>query len=110
MARYQILYWRHIPLGVKATDVAGTIRKNLPPDFQELFQEVASGSRKNETGPFTTSGFRWEDEQEREGTAAEVVSAVIEELIENWDLEKALSAFKEQAAVGDTVFINLKDL
>lgn len=110
MARYQILYWRHIPLGVKATDVAGTIRKNLPARFQEMFQEAAAHSKKGDTGPFTTSGFRWADELEREGSAETVAAEVIDELIESWNLEESLTAFKEQKSSGDTTFIDLKQL
>jgi hypothetical protein len=58
MAQYQILYWRYIPLGVKATDLNGTVRENLPSRFQE--------ARDQHVGLYfdvsmeRTAGARWE--------------------------------------------------
>jgi hypothetical protein len=111
MAHYQILYWRHIPLGVKATDITGTVRKNMPPHFQETFQQAAArNNRDNAASPFTTSGFRWEDKQEREGGAAEVAEMVIQELIDSWHPEESLDDFKEKEPELNRQFINLKKL
>ena len=111
MAHYQILYWRHIPLGVKATDITGTVRKNMPPKFQETFQQAAaSNDRDNSASPFTTSGFRWDDEQEREGGAAEVAGLVIQELIDSWNSEESLVDFEKKEPELGQQFINLKKL
>ena len=85
MARYQVLYWQQIPLGVKATDIESTVRENLPIRFQEAFQEAASHGRDSEGGKYTTSGFRWSEVYEREGSASEVAAAVATELIKSWD-------------------------
>ena len=46
MARYQILYWEHIPLGVKATDVNGTVRENLPTRFQEAVERARDDAQR----------------------------------------------------------------
>jgi hypothetical protein len=86
MARYQILYWQHIPLGVKATDIESTVRENLPIRFQEAFQEAAAHDKNSEGGKYTTSGFRWSEESERDGSASDVAAAVAQELIESWDI------------------------
>ncbi len=92
MARYQILYWEHIPLGVKATDVNGTVRENLPVRFQEAVERASLRAGQTSAAAYT-SMFKWGKEQERDGTAAEVATAIVKELDETWDEEEALNAF-----------------
>ena len=113
MARYQILYWRHIPLGVRAFDINGVARLNLPAPFQEIFQTAAAASRSTPTSPsgiYTTSGFRWSQERDREGSAAEVVKAVIKEVADGWDEERALAVYEAQRSQGVIPFVDLKDI
>lgn len=95
MARYQILYWEHIPLGVKATDVNGTVRENLPARFQEAVERASSQAGHSSAAAYT-SMFKWGKEQEREGSAAEVAKAVAHELDETWDEEEALAKFNQE--------------
>lgn len=95
MARYQILYWEHIPLGVKATDVNGTVRENLPARFQEAVENAASRAGQTTAAAYT-SMFKWGKEQEKEGTAAEVAAAVAKELDETWNEEEALGLFQKE--------------
>jgi hypothetical protein len=92
MARYQILYWEHIPLGVKATDVNGTVRENLPARFQEAVEEASMKAGQTSAAAYT-SMFKWGKEMEREGTAPEVASAIARELDETWNEEEALGLF-----------------
>ena len=87
MARFQILYWEQIPLGVKATDVNGVVRENLPPRFQEAVENAASQAGQTSAAAFT-SMFKWGKEQEREGTASQV-AAVARELDQIWNEEEA---------------------
>lgn len=94
MARYQILYWEHIPLGVKATDVNGTVRENLPPRFQEAVERATQ--RGGQSTAAYTSMFKWGKEQEREGAASEVATAIAEELDAMWNEEEALEDYKNQ--------------
>jgi hypothetical protein len=94
MARYQILYWEHIPLGVKATDVNGTVRENLPARFQQAVENAASRAGQTSAAAYT-SMFKWGKEQEREGSAAEVAAAIAKELDETWNEEKALGVFEK---------------
>ena len=93
MARYQILYWEHIPLGVKATDVNGTVRENLPGRFQQAVEDAASRAGQTSAAAYT-SMFKWGKEQEREGSAAEVAAAVAKELDETWNEDEALGLFE----------------
>ena len=94
MARYQILYWEHIPLGVKATDVNGTVRENLPARFQEAVERANSSADQSSAAAYT-SMFKWGKEQERDGTATEVASAIAKELDETWNEEEALGLFEK---------------
>lgn len=94
MARYQILYWEHIPLGVKATDVNGTVRENLPARFQEAVEKASLRAGQTSAAAYT-SMFKWGKEQELEGSAAQVAAAVAKQLDETWDEEEALGLFEK---------------
>jgi len=95
MARYRVLFWRHIPLGVKATDVNGMVRVNLPARFQEAFQQAVAKSSKINEGTYTTSSFKWSAAQIREGSAAKVAALVAKEIEAEWDEEKARIHYEE---------------
>lgn len=110
MARYQILYWQHIPLGVKGSDIEGTVRVNLPASFQEMFRHFALQGRKSGEEAYTTSGFRWEQEQEREGSAAQVAAAIVTELVATWNPAEAWHHFQQQISEQALVFVNLQEL
>jgi hypothetical protein len=93
MARYQILYWEHIPLGVKATDVNGTVRENLPARFQEAVEKASKKAGQTSAAAYT-SMFKWGKEKERDGTAKEVAAAIAKELDDSWNEEEALGLFE----------------
>lgn len=95
MARYQILFWEHIPLGVKATDLNGTVRENLPARFQEAVQRASTRAGHDSTAAYT-SMFKWGKEQERDGSAREVAESVAKELDSTWNEEEALGLFQKQ--------------
>jgi hypothetical protein len=95
MAQYQILYWRYIPLGVKATDLNGTVRENLPSRFQEAIDRLALKDGETSTSAYT-SMFRWGPPKEREGSAAEVARAVVSELDAQWPDEIPLEPPAEE--------------
>jgi hypothetical protein len=96
MARYRILYWGHIPIGIKATDINGSVRENLPGRFQEAFGNAALRNKSTQTATYTTSNFRWGEEQVREGSAATVIAAIAKELDETWNEAEALALFEKQ--------------
>jgi hypothetical protein len=96
MARYQVLYWEYIPIGVKATDATGTVRKNLPPQFQDAFEKAVTQNRSNHSATYTTSGFHWSQEQVRGGNAAEVAASIVKDLIETWNEAQALASFEQE--------------
>jgi len=91
MAQYQVLYWRHIPLGVRATDLDGPVRENLSTRFQECVDRMAAQDGRTSTSAYT-SMFRWSKPQEREGSAAEVAKIVAAEIDAEWPDEIPLEA------------------
>lgn len=93
MARYQILYWEHIPLGVKATDVNGTVRENLPARFQEAVEQASQKAGQTSAAAYT-SMFKWGKEKEREGSAKDVAATIAKELDDSWNEEEALGLFE----------------
>lgn len=110
MARYQILYWEHIPIGVKATDAHGMVRENLPRRFQEVFERTVSENRGNSPSNYSTSGFRWSEEKVLTGTAADVTALVVKLLNETWDETQALTAFERQKSKQPESFLDLNKL
>jgi len=94
VARYQILYWEHIPLGVKATDVNGTVRENLPARFQDAVERASEKAGQTSAAAYT-SMFKWGKEQEREGSAQEVAAMIAQELDETWNEDEALGLFEK---------------
>ncbi len=110
MARYQILYWQHIPLGVKATDIHGTVRQNLPDRFQETFQQASAQAAQNGAGAYSTSGFRWGTEHQLEGSALSVATAVSQKIIQTWNADDARQRFERQKSENAIAFLDLKKL
>ena len=79
MALYQILYWQNIPSQVKAWDDADEIKVELAPRFMTRIDEAAQSQGLTSTDAYLAQ-WKWSDEQERDGTAAEVADAVKKEL------------------------------
>lgn len=110
MARYQILYWEHIPIGVKATDAHGMVRENLPRRFQEVFERTVAENRGNGPSNYSTSGFRWSEEKVLNGTAADVTAMVVKILNDTWDETQAITAFEQQKSGRTRDFLDLNKL
>jgi hypothetical protein len=79
MAIYQILYWQNIPSQVKAWDDLDEARLELAPRFMVRIDEAAQSQGLTSTDDYLGQ-WKWSDEQERPGTAAEVAEAVKKEL------------------------------
>jgi hypothetical protein len=74
--------WRGIPSQVKASDAAGaTVSRLLPGSFQQEIDRVAMAEGLMDTDAYL-DGWSWSDPAERPGSAADVVEAVVAELIE----------------------------
>jgi hypothetical protein len=79
MALYQILSWQEIPSQVKAWDDFDEVRVELPQRFIARIDQAAQSQGLTQTDDYLAE-WKWSEELEREGTAAEVAEAVRKEL------------------------------
>lgn len=78
-SKFQILHWQDIPSQVKAWDDFNEIKVELPQRFAVRIDSLAQAKGLTSTDDFL-SQWKWSEEQERAGTAAEVAQAVKQEL------------------------------
>jgi hypothetical protein len=80
MARYQVLYWKHIPAQVKVSEGGKrTISRPMPDRFQVEIDRVAMQEGLTGTDGYLEQ-WRWTPKLERPGPAEEVANALIQEL------------------------------
>ena len=83
MATYKILYWQEIPSQIKADDGADEVSLAMPARFMQRIDDLALRRGLHGTDDYLEQ-WNWSEEQEREGTAAEVAEAVMAELEAKW--------------------------
>jgi hypothetical protein len=79
MATYQILYWQDIPSQLKVWDDSDEIKLELPPRFAERIDHAAQTQGQTSTDDYL-SHWKWSEEEDRPGTAAEVAELLKKEL------------------------------
>jgi hypothetical protein len=79
MATYKILYWQEIPSQIKAEDESDDVTLPLDPRFMERIDQLAAQRGLMGTDDYLAQ-WRWSEEQERDGTAADVAQAIRSEL------------------------------
>ncbi len=79
MALFQILYWQEIPSQIKAWDNFDEVKVELSQRFIAKIDQSAQSQGLTETDDYLAQ-WKWSDEEEREGTAQEVVETVRKEL------------------------------
>ncbi len=79
MARYQVMYWKHIPSQVKAWDGEAETRRMLPDYFQAAIDAYAMKDGSTEMDAYL-DGWQWGPVEERDGATLEVVDALVDEL------------------------------
>ena len=80
MARCQIMYWNDIPAQVKAADDEGNIEKAMLPDrFSEAIDAAAMAEGSTDSVAYL-EGWGWSEEEERSGSARQVVISLVTEL------------------------------
>jgi len=84
MAKYQILYWKEIPAQVRAFDGARAVSRPLPERYQIEIDRLAMEQGLAGTDAYLEQ-WRWSAKLERPGTAAEILDASVEELLNEWD-------------------------
>ena len=88
MAKYQILYWKEIPAQVKAFDGARPVSRALPERYQVAIDRVAMEQGLTGTDAYLDQ-WHWSTKLERPGTAAEVLEAIYQELLAEWNARLA---------------------
>jgi hypothetical protein len=84
MARFRVMTWKGIPAQVRADDETGArVNRELPGWFAQEIDRVAMRDGLAGTDEYTGL-WSWSKPETREGTAEEVVTAVIRELCDAW--------------------------
>lgn len=79
MARYQVMFWKHIPSQVKAWDEGGEVKRMLPDRFQVAIDAFAMKDGSTDMDAYL-DGWAWAAVEEREGSSQQVLDAVATEL------------------------------
>ncbi len=79
MARYQVMYWKHIPAHVKAWDEKGEAKRLLPDRFQAAIDAYSMKEGSTEMDAYLEA-WHWGPESERPGSAEDVVEVMVAEL------------------------------
>lgn len=79
MASYQILYWQEIPSQIKVMEGIDELIVELDPRFMVQIDRVAAERGCEEEDAYL-AGWHWGEPLEKEGTLAEVVALVKQEI------------------------------
>ena len=79
MAKYQVMFWKHIPAQVKVWDERGEVKRILPVRFQAAIDAFAMKDGSTEMGAYLEA-WRWGEAEERAGSAEDVANALVKEL------------------------------
>jgi hypothetical protein len=93
MAKYQVMYWKHIPAQIKAWDEHGEVKRMLPDRFQAAIDAYAMKDGSTGMDAYLEA-WRWSEPQERPGSAAEIADALVKE----FDLANPTSRLMNPAA------------
>jgi len=90
MARYQVMFWRHIPSQVKAWDGGTEVKRMLPDYFQAAIDAYAMKDGSTDMDGYL-AGWHWGPVEDRAGAPDDVVEALISELTESNPRSKLLN-------------------
>ena len=79
MAKYQVMFWKHIPSQVKAWEGTTEAKRMMPDRFQVAIDAYAMKDGSTDMDAYL-DGWHWGPVEERAGAADEVLAAVIAEL------------------------------
>jgi hypothetical protein len=97
MARYQVMYWKDIPVQVKAEDESGVKRAMLPDRFSEAVDAAAMAEGSADSDAYL-SAWEWGPEEQREGSAQAVLDAVVAELDEAYPRDRLIAMIQARKA------------
>jgi hypothetical protein len=75
VAKYKILYWKEIPTQIRAEDDLDDVTVMLDERFMTLIDAQAMKLGLQDTDSFLAQ-WKWSDEEEREGPAQDVATAL----------------------------------
>jgi hypothetical protein len=81
VASYQVTYWKHIPSQVKAWDESADVKSMMPDRFQVAIDAYSMREGSTDMDAYL-EGWRRGPVEERDGSAEEVLAAVVKELDE----------------------------
>jgi len=76
---YKVLYWQEVPSQIKAEDERDEVTLSMPDRFLERI-DVLAAKRGLQGADDYLAQWQWGEEQQREGSAADVAEAVRAEL------------------------------
>jgi hypothetical protein len=79
VASYQVMFWKHIASQVKAWAGEDQVKSMMPDYFQAAIDAYAMRDGSTDMDAYL-DGWKWGPVEERDGTPAEVLAAVVEEL------------------------------
>jgi Virulence factor len=79
MAKYQVMFWKHIPSQVKAWDGESEAKRMLPDYFQAAIDAYAMKDGSTDMDAYL-EGWKWGPVEERAGDPQEIIALVVEEL------------------------------
>ena len=79
MARYRIMYWKHIPQSFTVEGEGRTVKKQLSQKIQNAIDAYAMATGLTSTKDYSAQ-YRRGDWIERQGTPEEVAEALVSEL------------------------------
>ncbi len=79
MAKFQVMYWKHIPSQVKSWDGETEVKRMLPDYFQAAIDAYAMKDGSTDMDVYL-DGWHWGPVEERDGSPDLLLSTVIEEL------------------------------
>jgi hypothetical protein len=80
VAKFQVMFWKHIPSQVKAWEGNAEVKRMLPDYFQAAIDAYAMKDGSTEMDTYL-DGWHRGPVEERTGPPDEVLNAVVEELI-----------------------------
>ena len=96
MAKYQVMFWKHIPAQIKAWDESGEVKRMLPDRFQAAIDAFAMKDGSTEMDSYLEA-WRWGDTEERAGSAEEVANTLVKELHAANPRSKLMNPAQEEA-------------
>jgi Virulence factor len=98
MASVQILYWKDIPVQVRARDEKGRASLPMPDRFQVAVDQAAMLAGLTGSDAYTEL-YEWQNAGERPGSAQEAAATVVAELdarFDSIDWRKTAAAVKHE--------------